>query len=41
MSDSYLGIDQQYDIFLNVLPASTSAQVNTEISDTFNDLGLK
>nr|XP_060609072.1 activating signal cointegrator 1 complex subunit 3 [Anolis sagrei ordinatus] len=41
MSDSYLGMDQQYDIFLNIIPASTSAQVNTEISDALNDLGLK
>uniref|UniRef100_A0A8B9HKM1 Activating signal cointegrator 1 complex subunit 3 n=1 Tax=Astyanax mexicanus TaxID=7994 RepID=A0A8B9HKM1_ASTMX len=32
MSDSYLGLDQQYDIHLNVTPASISAQVNTEIS---------
>uniref|UniRef100_A0A3B3DTQ4 Activating signal cointegrator 1 complex subunit 3 n=1 Tax=Oryzias melastigma TaxID=30732 RepID=A0A3B3DTQ4_ORYME len=33
MSDSYLGLDQQYDLHLNVLPASIAAQVNTEVSD--------
>lgn len=41
MSDSYIGMDQQYDIYLNILPANTSAEVNTEISDAFNDLALK
>lgn len=34
MSDSYLGLDQQYDLRLNVQPASISAQVNTEISES-------
>ncbi|NXM28469.1 ASCC3 protein, partial [Oxyruncus cristatus] len=29
MSDSYLGLDQQYDIYLKIVPASTSAQVTT------------
>ncbi|XP_028326089.1 activating signal cointegrator 1 complex subunit 3 isoform X2 [Gouania willdenowi] len=33
MSDSYLGLDQQYDIHLNVTPASVAAQVNTEVSE--------
>lgn len=35
MSDSYLGLDQQYDIHLNVMPASTSAaaQANAQASD--------
>ncbi|KAF3840311.1 hypothetical protein F7725_019028 [Dissostichus mawsoni] len=32
MSDCYLGLDQQYDIHLNVTPASISAQVNTEVT---------
>ncbi|KAF3691498.1 Activating signal cointegrator 1 complex subunit 3 [Channa argus] len=40
MSDSYLGLDQQYDIYLNVTPASIAAQVNTEVSDSVNDLKL-
>ncbi|KAJ3598651.1 hypothetical protein NHX12_002156 [Muraenolepis orangiensis] len=30
MSDSYLGLDQQYDVHLNVKPASIAVQVNTE-----------
>lgn len=34
MSDSYLGLDQQYDIHLNVTPPSIAAQVNTEVSDS-------
>ncbi|XP_058504063.1 activating signal cointegrator 1 complex subunit 3 [Solea solea] len=34
MSDSYLGLDQQYDVRLNVTPASIAAQVNTEVSDS-------
>lgn len=41
MSDSYLGLDQQYDIHLNVTPASIAAQVNTEVSDTMNQKSLK
>lgn len=32
MSDSYLGLDQQYDIYLNVKATSIAAQVNTEVS---------
>uniref|UniRef100_A0A3Q2PUF9 Activating signal cointegrator 1 complex subunit 3 n=1 Tax=Fundulus heteroclitus TaxID=8078 RepID=A0A3Q2PUF9_FUNHE len=34
MSDSYLGLDQQYDIHLNVTAASIAAQVNTEVVDS-------
>uniref|UniRef100_A0A3B4YF91 Activating signal cointegrator 1 complex subunit 3 n=1 Tax=Seriola lalandi dorsalis TaxID=1841481 RepID=A0A3B4YF91_SERLL len=33
LSDSYLGLDQQYDVHLDVTPASIAAQVNTEVSD--------
>lgn len=40
MSDSYLGLDQQYDIHLNVTPASIAAQVNTEVSDSVTDPSL-
>lgn len=40
MSDSYLGLDQQYDIHLNVTPASITAQVNTEVSDSVTELSL-
>ncbi|NWH78990.1 ASCC3 protein, partial [Piaya cayana] len=41
MSDSYLGMDQQYDIYLNIVPASTSAQVTTEVSGAMSHLALK
>jgi len=41
MSDSYLGMDQQYDIYLNITPASTSAQVTAEMSDAVSRLALK
>ena len=34
MSDSYLGLDQQYDIPLEIIPASIEAQVNSEIKDS-------
>ncbi|KAJ8354135.1 hypothetical protein SKAU_G00217020 [Synaphobranchus kaupii] len=40
MSDSYLGLDQQYDIHLNVTPASVSAQVNSEVSDSMGNLAV-
>ncbi|XP_059501244.1 activating signal cointegrator 1 complex subunit 3 [Stegostoma tigrinum] len=33
MNDSYLGMDQQYDFYLDVIPASIVAQTNTEVSD--------
>ncbi|KAL0984962.1 hypothetical protein UPYG_G00151150 [Umbra pygmaea] len=32
MSDSYLGLDQQYDLHLNVTPACIAAQVNSEVT---------
>ncbi|XP_036024563.1 activating signal cointegrator 1 complex subunit 3 isoform X1 [Onychomys torridus] len=38
MSDCYLGLDQQYDIYLNVTKASISTQVNTKVSEAFTDL---
>ncbi|KAG8582318.1 hypothetical protein GDO81_008009 [Engystomops pustulosus] len=41
MSDSYLGMDQQYDLYLNIIPASVSAQVNTEVAASVGDLLLK
>ncbi|CAO2627749.1 Activating signal cointegrator 1 complex subunit 3 [Lemmus lemmus] len=40
MSDCYLGLDQQYDIYLNVTKANLSTQVSTEISDAFTDLAV-
>lgn len=39
MSDSYLGLDQQYDVHLNVTPASIAAQVNNEVSHSDLSLG--
>lgn len=41
MSDCYLGLDQQYDIHLNVIPASVSAQADEELSDALADLKVK
>lgn len=41
MSDSYLGMDQQYDLYLNIIPASLSAQVNTEVSASVSSVALK
>uniref|UniRef100_A0A4W3HS74 Activating signal cointegrator 1 complex subunit 3 n=1 Tax=Callorhinchus milii TaxID=7868 RepID=A0A4W3HS74_CALMI len=41
MSDSYLGMDQQYDIYLDVNPPSVAAQVNTEVSDAVSDLAVE
>ena len=38
MSDSYLGLDQQYDICLDVIPQSIESQVNTELKDMLDDL---
>lgn len=39
MNDSYLGLDQQYDVHLNVTPASIAAQVNSEVSHSDLSLG--
>ncbi|KAF4088062.1 hypothetical protein AMELA_G00078530 [Ameiurus melas] len=41
MSDSYLGLDQQYDIHLNVIPASIAAQVNAKVTDGMSDMNMK
>ncbi|XP_061176706.1 activating signal cointegrator 1 complex subunit 3-like [Saccostrea echinata] len=41
MSDSYLGLDQQYDICLDVIPASIETQVNTEIANELDDLDFE
>lgn len=37
MSDSYLGMDQQYDIYLNIVPA----QGTTEGTEARSHLALK
>uniref|UniRef100_A0A8C0GGF1 Activating signal cointegrator 1 complex subunit 3 n=1 Tax=Chelonoidis abingdonii TaxID=106734 RepID=A0A8C0GGF1_CHEAB len=41
MSDSYLGMDQQYDIYLNIKRPSISAQISTEVSEAESHLALK
>ncbi|XP_029414442.1 activating signal cointegrator 1 complex subunit 3 isoform X3 [Nannospalax galili] len=41
MSDCYLGLDQQYDIYLNVTQPSISTQVNTEVYEAFTDLAVQ
>ncbi|KAK7108639.1 hypothetical protein V1264_016337 [Littorina saxatilis] len=38
MSDCYLGLDQQYDLCLDVRPASLETQVNTELAGQFDDI---
>ncbi|XP_041352458.1 activating signal cointegrator 1 complex subunit 3-like [Gigantopelta aegis] len=38
MSDAYLGLDQQYDLCLNVIPSNIEAQVNTELEGELADL---
>jgi hypothetical protein len=34
MSDCYLGLDQQYDLQLDIIPVSLEAQVNTELKES-------
>jgi activating signal cointegrator complex subunit 3 len=38
MSDSYLGLDQQYDLHFDVIQQSIEAQVNTELIDELDGL---
>ena len=38
MSDSYLGLDQQIDVCLDIIPASLEAQVNAELNLDLEDL---
>ncbi|KAL4233009.1 activating signal cointegrator 1 complex subunit [Mactra antiquata] len=38
MSDSYLGLDQQYDLYFDVIEKSLEAQVNTELNDELENL---
>ncbi|XP_055955120.1 activating signal cointegrator 1 complex subunit 3-like [Patella vulgata] len=40
MSDSYLGLDQQYDLCLEVIPSDIEAQVNTELKDELEGLNF-
>lgn len=32
MSDSYIGLDQQYDLYLEVIPANLWCQINTDLA---------
>ncbi|XP_045068949.1 activating signal cointegrator 1 complex subunit 3 [Coregonus clupeaformis] len=41
MSDSYLGLDQQYDLHLNVTPACIAAQVNSEVTEAMGGMSFK
>ncbi|XP_071253079.1 activating signal cointegrator 1 complex subunit 3 [Salvelinus alpinus] len=41
MSDSYLGLDQQYDLHLNVTPACIAAQVNSEVTEAMGGMSVK
>ena len=38
MSDSYLGLDQQYDVYFDVTEQSIEAQVNMELRNELADL---
>lgn len=37
MSDCYLGLDQEYDIYLNVIEPSIRAQINTEVDSSSDE----
>uniref|UniRef100_A0AAZ3NMD5 SEC63 domain-containing protein n=1 Tax=Oncorhynchus tshawytscha TaxID=74940 RepID=A0AAZ3NMD5_ONCTS len=41
MSDSYLGLDQQYDLHLNMTPACIAAQVNSEVTEAMGGMSVK
>ncbi|XP_076136691.1 activating signal cointegrator 1 complex subunit 3 [Alosa pseudoharengus] len=41
MSDSYLGLDQQYDLHLNITAASLQAKVNTDVSESAANMTLE
>lgn len=38
LSDGYLGLDQQYDFFIDILPSSFEAQINTELDGIADEL---
>ena len=38
LSDGYLGLDQQYDLFIDVEAASLQAQINTELDPLADEL---
>jgi activating signal cointegrator complex subunit 3 len=41
LSDGYLGLDQQYDFFLDIEPASLQTQINTELDSLADELDRK
>ena len=41
LSDGYLGLDQQYDFFLDIEPASLRTQINTELDSLADELDRK
>uniref|UniRef100_A0A8K9XUX2 Helicase C-terminal domain-containing protein n=1 Tax=Oncorhynchus mykiss TaxID=8022 RepID=A0A8K9XUX2_ONCMY len=40
MSDSYLGLDQHYDLHLNMTPACIAAQVNSEVTEAMGGMSV-
>ncbi|ELT88015.1 hypothetical protein CAPTEDRAFT_159536 [Capitella teleta] len=40
MSDSYLGLDQQLDVYFEVIPASIKAQINSELADDLDGMNF-
>uniref|UniRef100_A0A674AIC3 RNA helicase n=1 Tax=Salmo trutta TaxID=8032 RepID=A0A674AIC3_SALTR len=40
MSDSYLGLDQQYDLHRSVTPACIAAQVNSEVTEAMGGMSV-
>ena len=38
LSDGYLGLDQQYDFFIDIEPSSLKSQINTELDPLADEL---
>jgi activating signal cointegrator complex subunit 3 len=38
LSDGYLGLDQQYDFFIDIEPSSLQTQINTELDSLADEL---
>ena len=41
LSDGYLGLDQQYDFYLDIEPSSFESQINTELDSLADELDQK
>lgn len=41
LSDGYLGLDQQYDFYIDIEPSSLKAQINTELDSLADELDQK